>query len=381
MKRTRWLARRLAFVIAATLLALLLAELGALGWLHWLAGEADFQRYASIDELRGRYGEFDRFRTHRHIGYVLAPGYHKDGNRHNRLGYRGDEITRDKPAGTLRIACCGGSTVYGEGVLHDYKLSMPYLLEQDLRAGGLAVEVINAGCPGWTSLESLIDFETRLLDLSIDVAVVYHGINDVLPRMVWPHDAYRGDWSGWLCRDEHVATASLLERSALARILRIRGGSLEPHGSLMRIIGDVPASSRTFVFRTQRMSGTYPAGVFRDVPIEQMLAANPPIYFERNLRTMLAVAAEHGVRVVLTTFAWSREWPAQAYIGHPAVQAAIEEFNRIVVRLGQERGVPVIDLAPSLTQKELFTDGVHFTAAGNRKRADLHLPLLRELLR
>lgn len=381
MPSTKRLGRRLVAGIAAAGVALLLAELGALGWLHWCAAEPDFQRYASITELRARYGEFDRFRAHRHMGYVLAPGYRKGGNRHNALGYRGDEIARAKAPGTLRIACCGGSTVYGEGVIDDYRLSMPYLLEQALRSEGRAVEVINAGCPGWTTLESLIDFETRLLDLEADVAIVYHGINDVLPRMVWPHDAYRGDWSGWLCRDEHVATASLLERSALARILMVRGGRLEPHGSLLRIIGEAPPSSRMFVFRTQRMSGTYPSGVFRDVPIEQMLAANPPIYFERNLRTMLATAAEHGVRVLLTTFAFSREWPGQAYIGHPAVQAAIEEFNALVLGLGRQRGAAALDLQPQLVAKELFTDGVHFTAAGNRRRVELLLPALRDLLR
>ena len=376
MRRTVKLRRRILLVGAAALFAVVVAELGALAWLHWLASEADFQRYASITQLRARYGEFERFRAHRHLGFALAPGYRKGPNRHNQLGFRGEEIALEKRAGTQRIACCGGSTTYGEGVA-DYRLSVPFLLEQGLRADGLDVEVINAGCPGWTTLETLINFETRLLDLATDCIVVYHGINDVLPRMVWPHSAYRGDWSGWLCRDEHLAEASLLERSALLRILMVRNGAIEPHSSLMRIIGDVPATSHTFAFRAQRMDGRYPAGIFRDVPIEQMLAANGPVFFERNLRNLLAVATAHRVQVVLTTFAFSREFPEQAYIGHPAVQAAIEETNAIVRRLGQETGTAVLDLAPLLVTKDLFTDGVHFTEAGNRKRAEL----LREFLR
>ncbi|MBL8747559.1 MAG: SGNH/GDSL hydrolase family protein [Planctomycetes bacterium] len=362
--------RRFLLAIVALAAAAGAAESGTRVWLHFVADEASFQRYASIGELRDRYGVFERFCTHRHLGFALAKGYRKGANRHNELGFRGDEIAREKPAGTARIVCCGGSTTYGEGV-EDHTQSMPALLQQQLRADGRAVEVINAGCPGWTTLETLVNFETRVLDLSPDWIVVYHGINDVLPRMVWPHDAYRGDWSGWLCREEHVREASLLERSALFRVLCVRAGALEPHGSIMRIIGDVAPTCRSFAFRAQRNAGTYPAGIFRDTPVEAMLAANPPVYFERNLRSLLAVASAHGVRVLLSTFAFHRGWPAQACIGHPAVQAAIDETNEIVRRIGRESGTPVLDLAPQLVGKELFTDGVHFTVAGNRKRADL----------
>lgn len=379
--RQRKVVVRSLLAVVALFVAGVIAELAALAWLHWFAAENDFQRFASITELRARYGEFDRFRAHRHLGYALAPGYSKGGNRHNALGFRGEEIAREKRPGTLRIACCGGSTTYGEGVVQDYTLSMPHLLQRTLRAEGRDVEVINAGCPGWTTLETLLNFETRLLDLAPDWIVVYHGINDVLPRIVWPHDAYRGDWSGWLCRDEHTTSASLLERSTLARIVMVNRGAIEPHGSMLRVIGDVPPTSFSFAFRAQRMNGTYPAGLFRDVPIETMLAANGPVYFERNLRNLLAVGKAHGVGVVLATFAFGRDWPGHPYIGHPAVQAAIEATNGIVRRLAQESGAPLLDLAPQLTGKELFTDGVHFTAAGNRVRADLVASGLRDLLR
>ncbi|HEX6810040.1 MAG TPA: GDSL-type esterase/lipase family protein [Planctomycetota bacterium] len=370
MSFPRKLARKLlvsVLVLSATFAVL---ELGARAWLHWFASEQDFQHCASIGQLRARYGEFGPYRAHRHLGFALAPHYVRGGNRHNALGFRGEEVAVEKPAGTVRIACCGGSTTYGWGVLHDFKLSMPYLLEQALRADGLPVEVINAGCPGWTTLETLVNFETRLLDLKPDWLVVYHGINDALTRMVWPHGAYRGDLSGWLTRDEHVAEASLLELSTFARILLVEYGRIQPHGSEMRIIGDAPPTCHTFTFQAQRRANSYPDGVFRDVPIERMLEANQPVFFERNLRNLLAVAAAHGVRVVLATFAFSREFPHATYIGHPAVQAAIEATNEIVRRLGQETQTEVIDLERELVARELFTDGMHFNEAGNRVRAE-----------
>lgn len=370
MVRLRALLRRCVVSVCAVLLLAAVLEAAARVWLHFVADEAAFRTYASIGELRARYGEFERFRAHRHLGFALAPGYAKGANRHNALGLRGDETTLAKPAGVLRVAMCGGSTTYGEGV-DDYRLSAPYLLQQGLREDGFAVEVLNAGCPGWTTLETLINFETRLLDMAPDHVVVYHAINDVLPRMVWPHAAYRGDLSGWLCRDEHLASASLLESSTIARILLVASGQIEPHSSLLRILGDVPATSHSFTFRRQRKAGTYPSGIFREVPIEAMLAANPPVLFERNLRSLVGVARTAGVRVLLTTFAFSREFPGEVNIGHPAVQAAIEEANEIVRRLGAETGTAVLDLARQLTGRDLFTDGVHFTVAGNRRRAEI----------
>src|SRR5262245_22655102 len=173
MPLLKMLGRKLSLTVLSLFLTAGVLELGARAWLHWFASEQDFLDCASIAQLRARLGEFERFRAHRHLGFALAPDYRKGHNRHNALGFRGEEIAIEKTAGTVRIACCGGSTTYGEGVVYDYKLSMPYLLEHALRAEGHQVEVINAGCPGWTSLETLINFETRLLELQPDYIVVY----------------------------------------------------------------------------------------------------------------------------------------------------------------------------------------------------------------
>jgi lysophospholipase L1-like esterase len=371
--------KKLWFSLVALLLALVAAELATKAWLHLLASDASFRDYASISQLRRRYGAFDRFQAHRHLGFALAPDYRLGPNRHNALGFRGDEIAVAKPPGVVRIAFGGGSTTYGEGVL-EYEFSVPHLVGVALRREHKQVEVVNAGCPGWTTLETLLNFQMRLLELQPDYIVVYHGINDVLPRIVWPPSAFRGDLSGWLCRTERLAEASLLERSDLARMLLVATGSIEPHGSLLRVIGDVPATSHSFGFRAQRKAGVYPQGVFTDVPVERMLDENDTRFFRRNLESLIAVANAHGVRVVLTTFAYSKEFPDEPYIGHAAVQRAIDATNQVVRELGRRDDVDVVDLAPELTARELFTDGVHFTADGNVRRALLLLPYFRERL-
>ena len=39
-------------------------------------------------------------------------------------------------------------------------------------------EVINAGTPGWTSAESLINLQFRLLELNPDMIIIYEAVND-----------------------------------------------------------------------------------------------------------------------------------------------------------------------------------------------------------
>jgi len=371
--------RKLLFSLVALTIALLLFELGTKAWLHWVADEDAFRRYASISQLRARYGVFDRYRSHRHLGFALAPGFVQGDTRHNSLGFRGEELAIDKPEGTTRIVCCGGSTTYGFGV-HNDDLTMPKLLQFVLREQGRQVEVINAGCPGWTTFETLINFESRVLDLDPDFVVVYHGINDVLARMVWPPEALRGDQSGWLVREHHLAEASWAERSDLLRILLIRGGMIEPHGSMLRVIGDRADSNQTFEFRRQRLGGTYPEGVFAEVPIERMLQQNGTRLFRRNLESLIAVAKRHGVQVLLMPFAYSKEFPNKPNIGHPAVQAAIDAGNDVVRELAREHAVGLLDLTGELTEKAMYTDGEHFTVYGNGKRVERMAPWFLERL-
>jgi lysophospholipase L1-like esterase len=365
-------ARRLAALALGTVLAALALEGGARVVLWQVLDDAAFQRFASLDQLRARYGAHARVTPHRHLGYLPTPGYVRGDNRHNSLGYRGDEFAVAKPPGLVRVVLAGGSTTYCDGVPHDHRLSHAFMLQARLRQAGLAIEVINAGCPGWTSLETVINFQTRLLDLQPDVLIVYDGFNDVLTRMVWPSSAYRGDLSGWFSRQSALAPASLLDLSALARIVRVQFFGLVPHGDMLRVLGDVEPTNHGFAFRDQWRSGTYPSGVFAHAPIEHMFAANPPVYFERNLRSLAALCTLHQVTLVLATFAVSAEFPEQPFVGHPAFRAAVDEHNDVVRKITRDTGARLFDLAPLLVgDKQLFTDGVHFTAAGNWRRAEL----------
>ncbi len=142
-----------------------------------------------------------------------------------------------KPPAVYRIACLGGSTTYGDGV-DDWRLTYPALLQDSLRAWGVSeVEVVNAGVPGYSSYESVINLEFRVLDLHPDLVFFYEAINDVYPRLVWPPSAYLGDNSGFLGDKWPFEGPSLLERSTLARAIMIKLHLILPQPTLSRASG------------------------------------------------------------------------------------------------------------------------------------------------
>lgn len=377
-------ARNSSFAARVLLLAAsLLFTLGALEWAarYWLLNLAkprEFLLYASLRQLddsrlaASRKGVERRYSPHRYLGYFPTPNYRQDGNWHNSLGFRGDEIPRPKPAGEFRIVCLGGSTTY-TGRVDEVELTYPAQLEMRLRERGYPqVRVINAGAEGWGSWESLINLETRGLDLEPDLIVDYDGINDLHARLVWPPEAYRGDNSGRRAPNvSGVTMPGILEYSTLARILLVRGGRLEPHAELSRTIDRPAPSWLAPEFWRQWRHHDYPHGIFATVSVEQMLRANPPVYFRRNLESLVAVARAHGADTMLATFAEAHAYPRESS-SSPEYTRGIEEMNEVVRQVAAATGAHLFDFAAVMPRgKEYFADGEHVNARGAAKKAEL----------
>jgi len=106
----------------------------------------------------------------------------------NSQGARGPEIAEGKSTETIRIVWLGDCTTFGDTATADSG-APPAVLEQSLKqhyGGRRHIEVINAGVPGYTSLESLIYFETRLLDYKPNIAIFDLGWNDALFMSCFP---------------------------------------------------------------------------------------------------------------------------------------------------------------------------------------------------
>jgi len=122
---------------------------------------------------------------HPYLAYSNRPNFRsREGARrqvsHNSFGNRGPEVTIQKPADTFRIVCLGGSSTYGHGPSSN-EHTWPARLQQRLHDGNpdRKVEVVNAGCRGYSTFESLGNYAFRMSDLDPDLVLVYHTVNDM----------------------------------------------------------------------------------------------------------------------------------------------------------------------------------------------------------
>ena len=100
----------------------------------------------------------------------------------NALGFRGPEITVEKPAGTTRIIALGDSVT--DGFYVENENTYPFQMEQLLRESGHTVEVVNAARGDSSIDRELAIFDRLCAPLNPDLVVLNFVTNDI--------DAIRG---------------------------------------------------------------------------------------------------------------------------------------------------------------------------------------------
>jgi lysophospholipase L1-like esterase len=341
--------------VFSILLTFILLEIGARLWLNYLATPDQYDRYILFTSIDPK--EF-AFTPHQYLDYYPTPNYRKGQTFHNSLGYRNDEISLEKPSNVYRIVALGGSSTYDVRI-EDNQKTFTAQLEKLLKEqyGYQNVEVINAGVPGYNSWEMLINLEFRVLDLDPDLIIIYEGTNDVHARLVEP-SSYRGDDSGrrqpW-----QVPPVPLWEHSAFLRIL-----SRMTNYSRQVSIDDFTSSSTfmswPFEYRLDE-NGLDPT---------KILEQNPPIYFQRNLENMIAVAKEHGIEVLFSTWAYSPY--LNDYASKAGYQKGFEENNEVVKEVATRNHIPLFDFAVVMPQDaKYWADGRHNNEAGALEKAKL----------
>ena len=127
------------------------------------------------------------YQSHTYIGYTKSKSVTNPKFPSNSDGFAGSKdipITRDNGSNTVRIVVCGGSTVEQNDLdmesEFDPELTWPKAMEYNLNKTDKekTYEVMNAGCGGYTILESTIHFLTKCVPYKPDYAILYQGIND-----------------------------------------------------------------------------------------------------------------------------------------------------------------------------------------------------------
>jgi lysophospholipase L1-like esterase len=339
--------RHVALAIFATLVTLTCLELGARIWLHGVATPEEFRRFARFESIPASDLKIVR---HHYLNYSLRPGFKRGGVSINSMGYRGQELTRRKPSGVFRVAVLGGSSTYTERV-HDNDKTFTSQLENLLATeyGYRKIEIVNAGVPGYNSWESLINFQFRVLDLSPDLVIVYHGTNDLRARLVDPRK-YESDNSGFR-KPFEMSEPPFAERSCLFRIVsRTQGWSRQ------FTLSDATEASTALPFGWD---------------CQPYLPVNPPAYFRRNLLSMAGVARAHGVRLALATWAHCPRFENH-YASDEHYQRGFAQNNAVVRHVARRMGLPMLDFARAMPQeKEYWADGAHVNAKGALRKAEI----------
>lgn len=380
---------RLSVALLSVLCCMAAIEMLSRFYLWHIASEAEFKRLASIRQIKDRYGDnvfvesIDKrnlsWSPHYFLDYFPTPGYQHGENIHNSYGFRGDEFSLAKAETVFRIVTIGGSTTYSIDV-QDYKDSYPYLLESYLHEEGFeSIEVLNAGVAGYTSHHNLINLQFRVLPLQPDLIVIYQGFNDIGTRLVYPYSRYLGDASGsFVGHTRDIFMPSIFEYSTFLRIIGINRASIKSHGALDWHYRAAADSNVGGEFNTQFQFDYYPSGIFEENPLDSILENNPPIYFERNLRSMLATAESQNVRILLVTMVLDKDFHEKSgsirnrFYASDEYAGALAEHNEVTRKVAAQTGALLLDMARSFPDDEsLSTDSLHFNRDGNRVRAQI----------
>ncbi len=248
--------------------------------------------------------------------------------------FKGPLMTVPKPAGTFRIMCYGDSNTDGPN-RRGWTEVLQEVLEREHVAPGMAIEVVNAGVAGYSSHQGLKRFRQQVARYQPDLVTVSFGYNDIAPAIGVPDRDFRLP-PRWL-----VAVQRQLVRYRFYRV------------------ADKVA---------RRWAPERPPSVGERVPLADYLA---------NLEGFAETGSEHNVDVVLLTRPHLMPRQELAKVDHNW-RGQIPLYNRSLVELGSQRGIPVIDVQDYFERHhpEEFYDDCHFTLEGHAHMAEM---LAREL--
>lgn len=310
--------------------------------------------------------------AHHYSAYALKPGYSVRGREKiNSLGFRGEEISPKKPDDVYRIVATGGSTTFA--VYLPWNESYPYYLQEELRRrfGTDKIEVVNAGLTGSTSAESFHRMGTQILPIDPDMVIIYHGFNDLLPRVF---DNYQEDYYHFRKSDPNNPPG--LTRFYLYRLaLRVFSpGLFHENNNLMR-----------HVWKTQNLPDT-------DTERTQNFLTSSNDTFRNNMENMIALLQGRDISVVLASFAISpdiRHWidAIPPYLW----ELGISENNQAIYALADKHQVPTVPFAEAPVREaaqfysaRMYADSIHMTPEGNQFKAavfaDTVAPIIAESL-
>jgi lysophospholipase L1-like esterase len=342
----------IVFSLVPALVLLGVAELGLRLYVA-MKSDAEAARGLPPPEMRNAYQSLDPV-----LGFVLTAGYDHGGIRVNQLGFRGAEVSQQKPSGVLRIVAMGDSTTFG---LAGHDCPYPAQLEARLSStyGRSRVEVVNAGVEGYSVVYALRQYPKQIRELDPDIVTVYIGWNDLYrlnpfrSNEVSFHEAVSADNEAR--SDDVVSTkvARALNEIYLAQLLR-RVIFLE----LPRLMAKHKPRSGPDVNIDGRMLDRYRAQMTELIDAIRADASTPVLM---TLPSVLSASMSEKARSIV-------HYPEWANSDALLVLKVVDHFNDAIRGIARSEQVALVDNAAyvdSLGDKErLFFDTLHMYCEG-----------------
>jgi lysophospholipase L1-like esterase len=258
----------------------------------------------------------------------------------NKWGFRGPEVSLEKPPGTLRVLCLGGSTTYDTN-------SDGETWEDGLRSRleeaypGHKIEVLNFGMNAASMPFHVTQFALLGVHFRPDLVIVYAGVNDLWSGLglqgFKPDYSHRlGHWD-----DSHRSVQHYLPAWAMK---------------------SVAVTGMAFMFdRVRGIEYDLVRQVWHNAPLavdnlEGFWA------FRNSMVSIDGMARAHGAKTLIVTPFWSFRDD--------------DRTNRLATEIrkaAEEAGLPVFDANTMLPRGDvsLVVDDVHFSAKGSRLFADM----------
>ena len=338
--RRKQIGFRIATLLITFLLALVLGE-GVMRLYVWVRGWTPNCYAADLDLYQPHPTRGSEFRPE----FRLRSGVFQIAV--NRWGLRGPNISRRKPAGVTRIAILGGSSVFGYFVNDGQEAAR--LLEKNLDRPDRAVEVLNAGVPGYNLFQTLGRFEEWVVPLEPDIVVLYLGWND-LPYICseQPQDLRHQ------IRPIAPAYERRLGQSTLYGFVKYRWWGVAPPALLPRRVGQaIPTAAGRRCFREN-------LDKLADV-------------IQRSGATMLVsaqcVAARDDVSTELQQLLFRDNQKRSAKIGERLTELG-DLLRNTLQTFARDRRAPFIDLNQTMAADvTILRDYVHLTVLGEQRLA------------
>ncbi len=330
----------LSLVVAVSTVSLMAFELTfRIVLKHWYPKEANYIQNYMMNV--GRDDSLIRFKPHPYLSYVRTDTvYEKNGIQ---IGNQLFEF--EKPEGTIRIACLGGSTTMKK---------YPRFLESELekRPNDYRFEIMDFGCEGWTSMESTINYINRVSDFSPDIVILHHGVNDAPPR-IWPN--YQPDYAHY--RKSWNEGSSFLERK-LSQYSWFMVFLLRKQGKFGFELQNL------VIQRCEREK------ILNIMPLPETIEP-----FRRNVFHLITLVRSTGGEIILAPLPYNDEKCDKR------LRIMIEENNQCKRELAEEFNVPIAATHHLLRRHtDWFVDNVHLNNQGQRLKSEIYSQVIWDVL-